>query len=384
MRICYTLLSPTFGMHQYTADIANRMAYAGHEVHLVTTTSLPRDRYAPMVNIHTPLNANTTGFSPEGFRVRDLYLVYSAISDLQPDLVHFTGPHLWNVGLLRALGARGIPIVHTMHDLDPHEGTRLGSFLRLWNWLVVHSAHHILVHGQAYYDRLIAAGVPAEQLTYTPLLHLFVGQPWMQEAWRLASQVRYEPWALFFGRLERYKGVDRLLTACAMMSSAATATTRVVLAGPGDLAALWCDPIPRGVEVRNRLIQDDEALDLFRRCALLVLPYLDATQSALIAAAYFFRKPVLITRTGALPEYVEDGYTGSVMEPDHPASFARCLEEMVSDPVRLAQMGSAGRLWYDIQRTDEMRTLTDMYLRLAHQESFNAPVGSFALGGHLG
>ena len=26
MRICYVLLSPTFGMHQYTADLANRLA----------------------------------------------------------------------------------------------------------------------------------------------------------------------------------------------------------------------------------------------------------------------------------------------------------------------------------------------------------------------
>ena len=42
MRICYVVLSPTFGMHQYTADPANRMAAAGHELHLVTTTRAPR------------------------------------------------------------------------------------------------------------------------------------------------------------------------------------------------------------------------------------------------------------------------------------------------------------------------------------------------------
>ncbi len=32
-------------MHQYTSDLANRMAVAGDEVHLVTTTRVPRDRY---------------------------------------------------------------------------------------------------------------------------------------------------------------------------------------------------------------------------------------------------------------------------------------------------------------------------------------------------
>ena len=41
MRICYTLLSPAFEMHQYTADLANRMAQAGHDVHLVTSSHAP-------------------------------------------------------------------------------------------------------------------------------------------------------------------------------------------------------------------------------------------------------------------------------------------------------------------------------------------------------
>lgn len=48
MRIVYVLLSPTFGMHQYTADLANRMAEQGHAVVLVTTTTFARDRYSPL------------------------------------------------------------------------------------------------------------------------------------------------------------------------------------------------------------------------------------------------------------------------------------------------------------------------------------------------
>ena len=51
MRICYVLLSPTYGMHQYTADLANRMLDAGHDVRLVTTATAPRDRYSPRLDI---------------------------------------------------------------------------------------------------------------------------------------------------------------------------------------------------------------------------------------------------------------------------------------------------------------------------------------------
>ena len=140
---------------------------------------------------------------------------------------------------------------------------------------------------------------------------------------------------------------------------------RLVLAGPGSLDDLWPGPLPSRVELRNRLIQDDEAADLLRRCGLLVLPYLDATQSALVALAYFFHKPVLVTRTGALPEYVQEGRTGWVVEPGDAAALADCLAEALSDPARLARLGAAGRAWYDEQRQQEWRTLVSMYERVA-------------------
>ena len=389
MRICYVLLSPTFGMHQYTADLANRMALVGHpdpvQVHLVTTTRVPRCRYAPDVAIHTPVQTTNTGFSPQALRPSAIRHSLFAIRNLDPDVVHFTGPHLWNVPLVRSLAAQGIPVVHTLHDLDPHRGAHYGVLLRLWNWLILRSADHILVHGQTYRERLLAMGLPPDRVTWTPLLHLFLGGTRLEATSDLATassdpaaSVEYQPWALFFGRLERYKGLDHLLTACAMMDGNGARSPRVVLAGPGDLASLWADPLPPWLELRNRLIEDQEAVGLFRRCGLLVLPYVDATQSALIAAAYYFGKPVVVTRSGALPEYVEDGRTGRLVEPDHPAALARCLERMLSDPARLARMGAAGRAWYDARRAAEEWALIQMYRQLAHKRPVVERIGQLS------
>jgi glycosyltransferase involved in cell wall biosynthesis len=167
--------------------------------------------------------------------------------------------------------------------------------------------------------------------------------------------------------LERYKGVAHLITASAMLDDGGGNGPRVVLAGPGKLDGLWAGSLPPQVEVRNRLIEDDEALDLFSRCGLLVLPYLDATQSALIPAAYFFRKPVVVSRTGALPEYVQDGRTGWLVEPDHPPSLARRLETALVDTARLSSMGAAARAWYDQQRAAELRVLESLYERLVEE-----------------
>ena len=231
--------------------------------------------------------------------------------------------------------------------------------------MVVNSADHILVHGQIYRERLLAAGLPRDRVTFTPLLHLFLGDGSGQSIPEVHEDTRYESWALFFGRLEHYKGLDDLLAACDMLGDSGTGSLRAVIAGPGKVSDLWAGNLPKGVELRNRLIPDAEAVDLFRRCGLLVMPYINATQSALIASAYYFRKPVLVTRTGALPESVEDGQTGCVVEPGHPATLARRLSEMLEDPAALARMGVEGRAWYDSRRVVEGQTLVAMYRRVA-------------------
>lgn len=369
MRICYVLLSPTFGMHQYTADLANRLVGADNDVHLVTTTRAPRDRYTSAITIHTPVTTTNTGFCLDSLRPSLFRRVVKTVLDLQPDVVHLSGPHMWNLALVRAVKAQGIPVAHTMHDLDPHLGSGYGVLLRIWNYLIIRSADHILVHGETYRERLLAQGIAPECMTLTPLLHLFVGGAWLEMFSDLAAATEYQPWALFFGRLKRYKGLEYLLTACAMMDGANQTSSRIVVAGYGDMSSLWAGSLPDRLALHNHLINDEEAMDLFSRCGLLVLPYSDATQSALIAAAYYFRKPVVVTRTGALPEYVVDGQTGYIIEPDHPAALARCLEKLLDDPETLQRMGVAGRAWYDARRAEEQRSLLQMYLQLMSSRS---------------
>jgi glycosyltransferase involved in cell wall biosynthesis len=372
MRIVYVLLSPTFGMHQYTADLANRVT--ADAPHLVTTQRFPRDRYAPWVTIHTPARTTNTGLSAEILRLSHLRTIGDTIIRLAPDLVHFTGPHLWNVPLVRRLTAAGIPVLHTIHDLDPHSGTRFGFLLHLWNRAIIRSADHILLHSTQYRQRLVQDGLPAGKVTHTPLLHLFLSHARLcqleQEGWRPASPpAADQPFTLlFFGRLERYKGIDHLLTAFTQLrelSGSRLPPVRLILAGPGRLAPLWPAALPAGVELRNRLIEDDEALALFQAADLVLLPYADASQSALVASAAFFGKPVLVTRAGALAEYVTEGVTGFVAEPAHPASLARLLAEAVSRPQQTRQMGLAARAWYERQRAGESADWHALCQRLA-------------------
>ena len=355
-------------MHQYTADLANRMRAAGHDVHVVTTRRAPRDRYAPEIAFHTPISTATTGFSPEGLNPRARHVLKRLqilISNLRPDVVHVTGPHLWNPLLLDLLRQASITTVHTLHDLHPHVGAAYGRLLYLWNGWVRRRACHLLVHGQCHYRDLVARGLDPARVTATPLTFLFLGHAREQALRQAPLPISYEPWTLMIGRMVAYKGLDTLVEAVWQLEKDAAGYPLAVVAGPGSLRGLARGILPPGLEVRNYLIQDDEAVDLFARCGLVVLPYVEASQSALVAAAYFFCKPVIVTRTGALPEYVVDGETGWVIPPGDPGALASALRAALSDPALLARIGQAGRAWYDEQRRLETIALQDMYNSVA-------------------
>ncbi|MBE2233106.1 MAG: glycosyltransferase, partial [Anaerolinea sp.] len=271
--------------------------------------------------------------------------------------VHLPAVHLWNLALAPALRRRGYRVIHTLHDLDPHAGVRFPGLIRLWNRGISGQADRLLVHGEVYRRRLLAQGLPPDRVAALPLLHGFLSHAASGLPAALDERATsWEPWALFFGRLERYKGVTTLLEGAAQAGG-----LRLVLAGQGALSELWPGPLPAGVTLRPRRIDDQEAIELFRRCGLLVLPYLDATQSALVAAAYSFGKPVIVTRSGALPEYVQEGVTGWIVPPGDAASLAQALQAALADPARLVAMGQAGRQWVEAQRVREHQGLLELY-----------------------
>jgi glycosyltransferase involved in cell wall biosynthesis len=353
-------------MQQYTADLANQMsgAFDGDTrqqwpVTVITNSRVPRDRYTPRAMVQPVVDIAGTGLQKTNFSVRGFNAVYRTIRAAQPDIVHFTGPHVWNPALLLRLKRDGIMTIHTIHDLDPHSGTGYGKLLYIWNNSILRSASYILVHGQVYRDRLLLRGVSEKKVSYTPLLHLFLSYEAEVALRRTQPASDTEPFALFFARIEAYKGVDVLIDAMRQLEHTGM---RAIIAGKGEVQGA----MPDNVEVRNQWMGDAEAIDLFARCSVVVLPYRDATQSALIAAAYFFGKPVIVTRAGALPEYVSHGTTGWIVEPGDSSALAECLRSVFQDRLHAQVMGQAGRAWYEAHYRDGQIALRHMYEHAAH------------------
>lgn len=56
-------------------------------------------------------------------------------------------------------------------------------------------------------------------------------------------------------------------------------------------------------------------------------------------------KPVIGTRVGGIPEAIEHGLTGLVIEPGDPEILAQNIHDLLNDPTRSKQFGDSGRQW---------------------------------------
>lgn len=126
---------------------------------------------------------------------------------------------------------------------------------------------------------------------------------------------------LFFGYVRKYKGLDLLIDALAELVKK-DSTYKLLAAGEFyDDEKYYRDKIEvlklnNSVKLLNQFIPNEEVAKYFEPSDLVVLPYRSATQSGILNLAYGFYKPVLVTDVGGLAEFVDNGKTGYVIQPD--------------------------------------------------------------------
>ncbi|QBQ39824.1 glycosyltransferase [Sphingobacterium psychroaquaticum] len=121
-------------------------------------------------------------------------------------------------------------------------------------------------------------------------------------------------YVLFFGRISKYKGIDKLLEAMAIVHESLP-HLRLVIAGGGDFHFDIEDYKKlEYITFLNRYVTMSELYSLLNGAKFVVCPYIEATQSGVVMTSYTLRKPVIVTDVGGLAEMVEDGKTGLVVE----------------------------------------------------------------------
>lgn len=146
------------------------------------------------------------------------------------------------------------------------------------------------------------------------------------------------PVAGYVGRIEPRKGVLDLIAAAPALAAAGV---RVVVVGDDpfgeDRGYLARVNAAEGIE---RYPWVDGADGLMGALDVLVLPSRAEPFGTVLAEAMNAGTPVVATRVGGLPEVVDDGVTGRLVEPGDPEALAAAVLDVLS---RREEMGAAGR-----------------------------------------
>ena len=253
------------------------------------------------------------------------------INAINPQVVHVLSGFLWMDLALPFLRRR--TLVTTVHDAQIHPGDReSSSFGHSLEWKC---ATRISVHAEAIKKQLVEErGVAASKVHVVPHGTYNFYQQWAREEFK-----EQENSILFFGRIWDYKGLQYLIEAEPLIT-ARIPNARIVIAGRGDDFGKYERMMVNRdrFTVLNERIPDEQVAKLFQEASVIVCPYIEASQSGVLAIANTFGKPVVATTVGGIPEMIEHGKTGLLVPPRDSQSLADAIVMLLQDHSLKQQM----------------------------------------------
>jgi glycosyltransferase involved in cell wall biosynthesis len=225
--------------------------------------------------------------------------------------------------LLPALPARGARRVLHVHDIVP----RVPPFWR--------RAEVVLADSQAVADRLKPL---ASHVVYGPI---DPDPPPAAPPWATGNGSGSSPVIGFVGRIEPRKGPLDLVRAAPAIR-AALPGARIVIVGddPYDADRAYTTTVKSSPSIEHHPWSAN-APGLMRHLDVLVLPSYQEPFGTVLAEAMAVGTPVVASKVDGLPEVVEDGVTGRLVEPGSPADIAGAVLDVIS---RKQEMGAAARV----------------------------------------
>lgn len=147
--------------------------------------------------------------------------------------------------------------------------------------------------------------------------------------------LRNENVILFFGYIRKYKGLNILIDAMPMILKEVKLKLLIVGEFYED-ESLTYDQI-KNLNLENHIfiisdyVPNETVKYFFCASDVLVLPYIDATQSGISQIALFYDKPVIATDVGGLSEVTKNNEMGFIVEPKNSKAVADALIKYYKD-----------------------------------------------------
>ena len=249
-------------------------------------------------------------------------LLQQIVDDYKPDVVHQIDlPYLFMLPFLIRNRKR---YILTVHDPIPHKGENSWK-LNLSRMLVYPFVKKIILLNSKSRDLFISKYHQSAKKIFVSRLGFL---EWMNA---FATSRKSDDYILFYGRITPYKGVEYLLQAMESVH-ASFPNIKLIIAGSGnyyfDISKYRSLDY---IKFINRFIELTELSDLIINSRFVVCPYIEATQSGVVASVLALETPIIVTEVGALSDMVENNVTGLIIPPSNEIALIDSICRLLSN-----------------------------------------------------
>lgn len=330
MKIALIVGNKDGGLVHYTSQLANALGNL-YEVTVIAPKGVNREYFSNQIIIQE------MGFLTIGKLLHKEILsvgnLVRSIQNINPDVIHILSPLISACFALPFL--RKYPQIITVHNPISLQTKRHLLLLLsdiVVNALYVRRADIAIVHGNQLKE-ILSKKVPEEKIKVIPHGDYSFFKKWKK------NNVKEDKSVLFFGFIAPRKGIRYLIKAEPLIAERIS-DAKIVIAGKGDFKKY-----EKGIknkncfEIHNKTIPNEQVAELFQRASVVVLPYIKASQSGIIPIAYGFKKPVVVTNVGSMPEVVDNGKTGFIVPPKDSEALAEAIIKLLKDDKLRKEMG---------------------------------------------
>ena len=302
MKILYVVTEPSPGMYPFAVNIINSMAtIEQYEIHVIAVNSKKKSFSGKFKNsvkcIYISENTSLFRKAIDKLWFIDVIRVLnSERKEFKPDVIHFLTAD-FRLGVYSMLHSSKLKnFCYTVHDLHPHEREYKNFILWLIQklmtfgcWLNRLNIPNLTTCSISQYEELKVL-YPRKNIHFTHFPTLVT--PEIANGEKNVPELKgIDQYILFFGSVDKYKGVNNLVQA--YLKSSQLKNYKLVIAG-NDKKQIVMKNSTNIINI-NRYIKDDEIKDLFSKAKIVVYPYLSATMSGVLSIAFYFKKNVILS-----------------------------------------------------------------------------------------
>lgn len=150
--------------------------------------------------------------------------------------------------------------------------------------------------------------------------------------------IRNKKKILFFGRISKYKGLEYLCESMVKVHNVVPDATLSIIGGGNFYFDFSLYSNLEYISIRNTYISIHDLVKQLQECAFVVCPYVDATQSGVVMTCNALGVPAIVTNVGGLPEMVDDGKSGIIVQPKDSCELADAIISLLKDTNKLDTM----------------------------------------------